>query len=122
MPAVKSDTVVWNAKDLNAGVDVVTTSAYVDLRTRYGGIWMVKVTNGATRPSQGVVVQAEISPNQVAGNEFPFSCRFVAGQDANEVSKVPIRIPPEVKFTRLSVIEADEDTVIDATFESLDQV
>ncbi len=122
MPAVKSDTVVWAAKALNSGVGAVTNTAWVDLRTRYGGIFMVKVTNGAARPTQGVVVQAEVSPNQVAGNEFPFDCRQVAGQDADEVTRFTIRIPPEVKFARLSAIEADEDTVIDATLTSLDQV
>lgn len=122
MPAVKSDTNVFSATLLNSGAGAVKTSGYVDLRTKYGGVWMVKITNGATRPSQGVVVQAEISPDQVAGNEFPFDCRHVAGQDANEISKFSIRIPPEVKFTRLFLLEADENTTVDATFTSLDQV
>jgi hypothetical protein len=122
MPAVKSDTTVFSARVLNGGAGSTVNSGFVDLRTRYGGVWQVKVTNGATRPSQGVTVQAEISPNQIAGNEFPFDCRHTAGQDANEVSKFTIRIPPEVKFTRLSVGEADEDTTIDAILTSLDQV
>lgn len=122
MAAVKSDTTTFAARLLNGGAGSTVNSAWVNLSTRYGGIWQVKITNGSTRPSQGVTVQAEISPNQVAGNEFPFDCRHTAGQDADEVTKFTIRIPPEVKFSRLSVGEADEDATIDAVFTSLDQV
>lgn len=122
MPAAKSDIVLFTAVLLDAGAGAIRDSGWVDLRTYYGGIFQVKITNGVTRPSQGVVVQAQITPNQVAGNEFPFDCRQVAGQDANEVSKFTIRIPPEAKFARLRLVEADEDCTVDATFTRLDQV
>ena len=122
MPATKSDTTVLSAVTLNAGIDAVRDSPFVDLTLKYGGVWLVKITNGATRLVQGVVVQAFIAANKLAGNDFPFDCRHVAGQEANEVSKFAIRIPPEVKFTKIQLIESDEDAEVTATFTSLDQV
>jgi hypothetical protein len=122
MPAVKTDVTVFAAKLLNAGVGTQTPSGWVDIRTQYGGIFQVTVTNGGTKLDKAVQVQAEISPNQQAGNEFPFDCRHVAQQDPNDVTKFTIRIPPEVKFARLMVTEGDQNATIDAIFTRLDQV
>lgn len=122
MPATKSDTKVFDSQLLNSGIGAITNSPYVDLPTKYGGIWQIKVVNASTRLSKGVEVQAEISPDKVSGNEYPFDCRHIAGQDADEDSRFTIRIPPEVKFARLVITEGDEDANITAIFTSLDQV
>lgn len=121
MPATKDNIAIFTAKSLGGGGGP-TESGFVDLRTAYGGVWQITVTNGVLRLSKGVEVQAEISPDQVAGNEFPFDCRQIADQEANAVTKFAIRIPPEVRHTRIKVTHADVDATIDAIFTRLTQV
>lgn len=121
MPATKDNIVAFSAEPL-AGGGGPTNSGFMDLRTSYGGVWQVTITNGPNRLGKGVQVQAEIAPDQVAGNQFPFDCRQVAKQEANEVTKFAIRIPPEVQFTRLVVTHGDDAAEIDAVFTRLTQV
>lgn len=121
MPAVKDKIALLSSVAL-AGGGGPTASGYVDLRTSYGAIFYVTVTNGTNRLGQGVSVQAEVAPDQVAGNEAPFDCRHVAGQQANEVSKFTIRIPPESQFARLVVNHGDDSATIDVNVDRLTQV
>ena len=122
MPATKEDFVAFNELNLVGGAGP-TSSGYQDLRTSYGGVWQIRITNNVlNRQAKGVQVQVEIAPDQTAGNTYPFDCRFIAGQDISEVSKIAIRIPPEAKFTRLTVTHGNEDAKITAILTRLSQV
>jgi hypothetical protein len=121
MPAVKDKIALMSAVALPGGGGP-TSSGSVDLRTAYGAIFYVTVTNGVNRLGQGVVVQLEVAPDQIAGNEIPFDCRHVAGQQANEVSKFAIRVPPEVQFARATVAHGDDAATIDVAVDRLTQV
>lgn len=121
MPAVKDKIALMSATAILGGAGP-TNSGYVDLRTAYGAIFYVTITNGVQRLSRGVSVQAEVSPDQQVGNEVPFDCRHVAGQQANEISKFSIRVPPEVQFARLNITHGDDDATIDVNVDRLTQV
>ncbi len=122
MPAIKSNVNSFAAKALTGGGGP-TSTARVDLRTAYGGIWQITITNNAAnRLAKGVEVQAQVAPDQTAGTQIPFDCRRVAGQEKSEVTKFTIRIPPEPNFTLLEVKHGDEDATITATFTRIDQV
>ncbi len=121
MAAIKSAVSIFTAQAL-AGDSGVTTSGWLNLDTRYGGIVQGKVTNGGTTLGKGAVIQAQISPNQAAGAEADFECRRVMGKDASEVTTFEIRIPPEVQNLRLKVNRGDAAATIDAIFSRLDEV
>lgn len=121
MAAVKDTTLVMNGQNLTGGGGDVF-SGYQDLRTAYGAIWFIEVENDVQKQEQGVVVQAQLAPDQVAGNDFDFDCRKVAVQAASTKSKFIIRIPPEAPFTRLKVTPGNEDATITARLTVLTQV
>lgn len=121
MPAVKDNILVMNATALTGGGGDVF-SGYQNLQTAYGAIWYVEVTNGIQAQGKGVVVQAQVAPDQVAGNDFDFDCRHIAKQDASGVDKFVIRIPPEVPFTRLKVTPGDQNATVTARLTRLTQV
>lgn len=121
MPAVKDNILVLDALALTGGAGP-TFSGFQDLRVAYGGIWYIEVTNGIQKQSNGVQVQAQVAPDQLAGNDFDFDCRQIAEQDANGLTKFVVRIPPEVPFTRLKITHGDQSATITARFTRLTQV
>lgn len=121
MPSTKNTLTLFAAQALSGGGGP-TFSGFLDLRDSYGGIYYITVTNGGIRQSTPVIVEAEIAPNQTAGEEAPFDCRKVATQAANGVSKFAIRIPPEPQFSRLKVSHGDQSATIDVKFDELTQV
>ena len=126
MPATKTNVAIFDGTQNFQGTDAsggpITKSGVVDLRTRYGGIWQIIVTNGANRQSKGVEIQAEVGPDQVDANFVPFDCRRVAIQDANGKTPFAIRIPHEPQFSRIVVKHGNEDATIVANFTRVDQV
>ena len=121
MPALKDNFLVQNAVTLTGGAGP-TDSGFQDLRTAYGAIWYIEITNGANRQGKGVVVQAQVAPDKIAGRDFDFDCRNVADQAANAKSKFVVRIPPEVPFTRLTIEHGDEDATVTSRLTRLTQV
>lgn len=121
MPAVKDPILVLSDVALVGGAGP-TVSGFQDLRIAYGGIWFVEVTNGAQKQGKGVQAQAQVAPDQQAGNDFDFDCRHIAAQEATVKSKFVIRIPPEVPFTKLTIAHGDEDATVTARFVRLTQV
>lgn len=121
MPAIKDNLVQLTAKALAGGAGP-TFSPLVDLRTAYGGVWQITVTNGPNRLGKAVEVQVEIAFDTVAGNEFPFDCRQVAKQPANAKAKFAVRVPPEARRTRIAITHGDDAATIDAVFTRLTQV
>jgi len=122
MPTTKSNFVLVSAANLNGGAGAVTFSPWLDMRDEYGAILYAKITNPASAASQGVIVELEISPDQVAGNIFPFGCREVAAKEASAVSLFPFRVPLEVRNARLKFTHTDQVSVADVQATRVDQV
>ena len=126
MPAVKTPVTIFdgvsNFQGTGSGGGPVTKSGVVDLRTRYGGIWTIFVTNGGAKQNKGVEVQCEVGPDQVDANFVPFDCRRIAIQDANGKTPFAIRVPAEPAFSRIVVSHGNEDATVSAIFTRLDQV
>ena len=120
MPATKEIISVASAVAL-AGDDGQTVSGYADLRTAYGGIWLVTLTNSSNKLSKGVQVQAQISDQQSV-DAWNFDCRHIGKDRADDVTRIAIRIPAEVNFSRLVVDHSDQIVTLDAKLIRLTQV
>jgi hypothetical protein len=120
MPATKEVISIASAVALTGGGGP-TFTGYARMDTHYGGIWLVTITNSNNRFSKGVQVQAEISDQQSV-DAWEFDERKVGKDRALDVTRVAIRIPAEVNFSRLKVTHGDQDSVLDAKFLRLSQV
>jgi hypothetical protein len=113
MPATKANVVVSTAQSILSGASVQT--AWVPILDDYEAHWHIKINNHATLfLGKPVVIQVEISPDQVAGSQIPLDCRLVGKQPAAEVSRFEVRVPLGVRNTRLNITGGDQNCTIDA--------
>lgn len=120
MPASKEVISVASGVTLSGGGGP-TKTGYADLRTAYGAIWLVTLTNSSNKLSKGAQVQAQVSDQQ-STDAWDFDCRHVGKDEADAVTRIAIRIPAEVNFSRLDVQHADFDVTLDAKLIRFSQV
>lgn len=120
MPTIKDPITIESAKAIAAGGGP-TLTAYAANTVQYGGIWLVTITNSSNKFSKGLQVQAQIALSQTA-DAWDFDCRHVASDRADAVTRIAIRIPPEINYTRLKISHGDQAAVLDAVFLRLTQV
>ena len=97
MATVKTTTVVQNNITLTAGAGD-TTSSSVNLEDGYGGSLYVKITNGATGPTNPAQVQIQTSPDDT--NFFDLGGPLQGDSDNNGVQSWAIPIPIGDEFIR----------------------
>lgn len=113
MATTKNTTTIWDGETLTAD-DSDTTSSAVDLTDGYGATLNIKLTNGATGPTDAAEVQIRVSEDD--SEYYDFGGPVVGNTDNNGVvSWGGIAIPMGVQYLKLVAgSNTDEDVTVDA--------
>jgi len=118
MPTTKTTTVLFNDVTLTAGA-ADTVSSVLDLTDGYGASLSVKLTNGATGPTNPAQVQVEVSNDQT--NWYKLGPPLIGNTDNNGVMSVgDVLIPAGTQYLRLVAgSNTDQDVVVRAEVSEL---
>lgn len=96
--AVATGATSWTAMTLTASAADVTSDA-LDLRTGYGAIVQIKITNGATGPT--VPAQCIVQTSADNSTYFAFTAPLVAGTTNSASYTWAVEIPIGVMYLKL---------------------
>jgi len=97
MASTKALTVIRDNVTLTAGAGDITSTG-VNLVDGYGGVLMVKITNGATGPTVAAQTQVQISGDD--SNYFNFGGPLVGKTSNNGISSWVVEVPMGAMYIR----------------------